>query len=139
MMPAQILKVLSQGHDRWPGEALEAATAQRSDGQWRALRLIVLEGKLDRSALLRIFAGHAFGKSFARRKGAVDLVGTGETRLALTDLAPLVRDAPVDKATNSKRLLGFRSLSRGGNCDVWAWHSSPQAIVTHCLPIALSD
>ena len=31
MMPSQILKVLSQGHDRWPGEALEAASAQRSE------------------------------------------------------------------------------------------------------------
>ena len=31
MTPSQILKVLSQGHDRWPGEALEAASAQRSE------------------------------------------------------------------------------------------------------------
>ena len=35
------------------------------------------------------------------------------SRLALPDLAPLVRDALVDKATSSKRLLGFKSLSRG--------------------------
>jgi len=31
MTPSQILQVLSQGHDRWPGEALEAASAQRSE------------------------------------------------------------------------------------------------------------
>ena len=81
MMPAQILKVLSQGHDRSPGETLEAATAQRSTAVSRA-ETDALEGELDRSALLRIFAGHAFGESFARRKGAVDLVGTGETGFA---------------------------------------------------------
>ena len=31
MTPAQILKAFSQKHDRWPGLALEAASAQRSE------------------------------------------------------------------------------------------------------------
>ena len=31
MTPPEILKALSQGHERWPGEALEAASSQRSE------------------------------------------------------------------------------------------------------------
>ncbi len=31
MTPSQILKALSQGHARLPGEALEAASSQRSE------------------------------------------------------------------------------------------------------------
>ena len=31
MTPSQILKALSQGHERWPGDALEAASSQRSE------------------------------------------------------------------------------------------------------------
>lgn len=30
MTPPEILKALSQGHERWPGDALEAASSQRS-------------------------------------------------------------------------------------------------------------
>ena len=30
MAPSEILKALSQGHERWPGDALEAASSQRS-------------------------------------------------------------------------------------------------------------
>ena len=30
MTPSEILKALSQGHERWPGDALEAASSQRS-------------------------------------------------------------------------------------------------------------
>jgi Protein of unknown function (DUF1186) len=31
MTPSKILKALSHGHERWPGDALEAASSQRSD------------------------------------------------------------------------------------------------------------
>jgi hypothetical protein len=31
MTPSEILKSLSQGHERWPGDALEAASSQRSE------------------------------------------------------------------------------------------------------------
>ena len=31
MTPSEILKALSQGHERWPGDALEAASSQRSE------------------------------------------------------------------------------------------------------------
>src|SRR5271166_5190333 len=31
MTPPEILKSLSQGHERWPGDALEAASSQRSE------------------------------------------------------------------------------------------------------------
>jgi hypothetical protein len=30
MTPSEILKALSQGHERWPGDAPEAASSQRS-------------------------------------------------------------------------------------------------------------
>jgi hypothetical protein len=31
MTPSEILKAVSQGHERWPGDALEAASSQRSE------------------------------------------------------------------------------------------------------------
>jgi len=31
MTPSEILKALSQGHERWPGDALEAASSRRSE------------------------------------------------------------------------------------------------------------
>ncbi len=31
MAPSEILKALSQGHERWRGNALEAASSQRSE------------------------------------------------------------------------------------------------------------
>ena len=31
MTPSEILKALSQGHERWPGDAIEAASSQRSE------------------------------------------------------------------------------------------------------------
>ena len=87
------------------------------------------------------------------------------SRLALTDLAPLVRKAHdadllvestyeefqgiwntpsriltplVARGTSSKRLLASRSWSRGWNCDARAWPSSPKAISDRCLPVVLS-
>ncbi len=31
MTPSEIMKALSQGHERWPGDALEAASSQRPE------------------------------------------------------------------------------------------------------------
>ncbi len=62
--------------------------------QWHALTLIALEGKLDRSVAAD-FARHAFGK--LSRDEEESLIWSGweklVSRLALTDLAPLVRKA----------------------------------------------
>ena len=123
--------------------------------QWCALTLIALEGKLHR-IVAADFAREAFGK--LSRDEEESLIWSGweklVSRLALTDLAPLVRKAHdaellvestyeefqgiwntpsriltllVDRATSSKRLLASRSWSRGWNRDVRAWQSSPEA------------
>jgi Protein of unknown function (DUF1186) len=62
--------------------------------QWHALTLIAIEGKLDRSDAAD-FARHAFGKLSRDEEESLIWAGWEKlvSRLALTDLAPLVRKA----------------------------------------------
>ena len=165
MTPPEILKALSQGHERWPGDALEAASSQRSkvslllleklaqtvaeierieaafpsaslfDGdtqfifdiildvgadpsvrfwQWHALTLIGLEGNLDRTVAAD-FARQAFGRLSTGEGESLIWAGWEKliSRLALTELAPLVRkahDADLLVESTYEALAGVREL-----------------------------
>ena len=62
MTPSQILKALSQGHEHWPADALEAASAQRS-----ALSALLLEKLTQGAAEIEKLEAAGFPKPSVKR------------------------------------------------------------------------
>ena len=63
MTPPEILKALSQGHERWPGDALEAASSQRSK-----VSLLLLEKLAQTVAEIERIEAAGFPKPSLKRR-----------------------------------------------------------------------